>query len=544
MRRLLGPVISSYTVSDRTQVADLDPFLLIEEFDDQPCPVCGDHGNEDRLLPCDGCGDEYHTYCVNLPGIPARQWFCESCSTQLTIDTICPDPLRRHNTGDWRTRGQRRRAIVRNQISSSSWARVWQSVWDRLNLDLDFPFDEGSNGSRNGETRQTRQERREFRQWERRLQVAERQGAANRFRDTASTFSDLRAPRGRVSLPESESESNEEIRAWNALEKANEIQRDPLLNHRKRRSSDSSPSDQEPALQQERPLKRPRTRRAIDLGESSDDAQPAASAGAPLTRKPTNPQRSDVDGNTTGGSGPTFLQSLLNEVESSAAPDEPRGNFRSSFRPDFRSLTRLPGHSSPQFRSAGLSPTSSDHGSPRALSRTPPLFPYHGPGSLCGLTTSRVEPILPPPEHPPGRVGLPYTPHRTSPGSDTYLNAYHINRLWRSPNCSPEPPCKNLSRSEETSPTRLNLSLSTKSDVQKTVSAALNPYFKSNTVSKDQYTDINRTICRMMYEKLGETGDINGDAKEMWELLARNEVAKAVSSLESNSSYGSRMQAI
>lgn len=446
-------------------------------------------------------------------------WFCETCATQRAIDSVCPRPLQRfHYPTDRRTRGQRRSARIRNQASSSSWARVWQSVWDRLNLDLDFPFDEGSNGLYNGTSQQTPQDRREFRQWERRLQVAERQGGINRFRDTASTLLDPRPSRERPPLPEPE--SNEEIRAWNALDKAKEIQLDPTPNPRKRKSANSSPSDQEPAPQQERPFKRPRTRRTMDLGESSGDAQSEVPIRGRLPTRRTIPRRPDVGGAMPGSNGPSFLQSLLNEVESSATPDE----TRCQTRPSMISITC---HSSPQVSSPGPSPTSSNYASPRALSRTPPPFPSTRPGSPFSLT-SKVEPIFPPPEFSPERSPTEfYNSYQESPESRAYVNEVRQTR----PRFQVSP-YLNLPRSEETSPTRLNISLSTKSDVQKMVSAALKPYYKSNTISKDQYTGINRNISRMIYERVGDTGSVNGDAKESWERLASNEVAKAVESLK------------
>ena len=77
------------------------------------------------------------------------------------------------------------------------------------------------------------------------------------------------------------------------------------------------------------------------------------------------------------------------------------------------------------------------------------------------------------------------------------------------------------------------MSLEAKSDVQKMVSAALKPHYKSNSVSKDQYTDINRNISRMLYDKVGDAGSVNGEARESWERLASDEVAKAVESLKS-----------
>lgn len=474
--------------------------MLVEEFDDedsQPCPICGDDDNEDHLLICDGCSEEYHTYCVDLEEIPVGHWFCRTCSTQRAIDSVCPLPLQRsHHTADRRTRGQRRRSRRSNQVSSSGWARVWQSVWDRLNLDLDFPFEEGSNNVYNRSSQQAAQDRR---QWERRLQVADRQPGRNRFWDTASTLLDLRATRERPPPPEPE--SNEEIRAWNALEKAKEIHLDPTPNQRKRKSANSSPSDEEPAPKQERPFKRPRTRRNMDLGESSVDAQSETSIRGRLPFKLTNSDRPEVGGALPGGNGLSFLQSLLNEVESSTAPDETKGQTRSS-------MLNTTGHSSPQVSSPGASPTTSNHASPRALSASPPPF---RPGSPFFLT-SRVEPIFPPPEFSPER----------SPGV-----------VRRTRVRSHEWPYANIPWEDETSPTRMNMSFSTKSDVQKLVVAALKPYYKSNAVSKDQYTEINRNVSRMIYEKVGEKGSVNGDAKESWERLANNEVAKAVELLKS-----------
>jgi len=73
----------------------------------------------------------------------------------------------------------------------------------------------------------------------------------------------------------------------------------------------------------------------------------------------------------------------------------------------------------------------------------------------------------------------------------------------------------------------------TKADLQRMVTAALKPHYQSNVVSKDQYTDINRNVSRMLYDKVGETGNVDGEERESWERLASDEVAKAVRSLQS-----------
>lgn len=499
--------------------------MLIDDSDDdlesQPCPICGEDDNEDRLLSCDGCSVEYHTYCVDLEDVPVGHWFCETCATQRAIESVCPTrpPQRSHNPADRRTRGQRRRGRNRVQASSSSWARVWQSVWDRLNIDLDFPFDEGSSSSRTNQAQRSLSHRRDFRQWERRFQVAERQGGTNRFRDTASTLLDLQNNRERPSPPEPE--SNEEIRAWNALDKAKEIQLDPAPTRKRRKSATSSPSDAEPAPQPERPLKRPRTRRTLDPIENSSEASTEALARQRVVAGPSNAHRTDASNAVVQGNGPSFLQSLLKEVESSAAPDETKGQTRPS-------LYANTGHPSPQISSPGASPTTSNHASPRALSTTPPPFLSTRPASPFSLT-SKVEPIFPPPEFSPVRSPSEVTmAYRAFPDSRQVPKEIRQARSRHHISPGSSPP-----RSEETSPSRISMSLEAKSDVQKMVSAALKPHYKSNSVSKDQYTDINRNISRMLYDKVGDAGSVNGEARESWERLASDEVAKAVESLKS-----------
>lgn len=510
-----GPIVCTYSVSDRTQIAEVDPSMLIEEYDeeleDQPCLVCGDDDNEEQLLACDGCDAYYHTYCVDLEEVPVGHWYCESCETQRAIESVCPADSNRpaqrpHHTADRRTRGQQRQVRNRNQANSSSWARVWQSVWDNLNLDLDFPFDEASDAARIDRAQRAASQRRDFRQWERRFQVAERQGGANRFRDTASALLDLHATREHPAVPEPE--SREEIRAWNAFEKATEIELDPNPK-RKRRSATNSPSDAESYAQPQRPLKRPRTRRTIDNAECLINATPEASV--------TSSRTSGLHNVAAQGNGPSFLQSMLREIETSTAPEGVQTH---------QNIQTVTGHSSPQPSSPGASPTTSNHPSPRARSTTPPPSVATRPGSPLSLT-SKVEPIYPPAEFSPVRspidTSLAHRPH------NEMRQSIKARRRSRPPIQSSSPP-----RSEDTSPTRAAIPLSTKTDLQRMVSTALTPHYQSNTVSKDQYTDINRNVSRLLYEKVGDAGSVNGEARKIWERLASDEVAKAVQSLKAS----------
>ena len=489
--------------------------MLIEDYDeeleDQPCLICGDDDNEEQLLACDGCDVYYHTYCVDLEEVPIGHWYCESCETQRAIESVCPTgpnrPAQRpHHTADRRTRGQQRQARNRDQANSSSWARVWQSVWDNLNLDLDFPFDEGSDAARIDRAQRAASQRRDFRQWERRFQVAERQGGANRFRDTASALLDLHATREHPAVPEPE--SREEIRAWNAFEKAKEIELDPNPK-RKRKSATNSPSDAESHAQPQRPLKRPRTRRTVDNAEGSTNATPEASV--------TSARALGLHNVAAQGNGPSFLQSMLREIETSNASE----GFQTH-----QNKQTVTGHSSPQPSSPGASPTTSNHPSPRARSTTPPPSAATRPGSPFSLT-SKVEPIYPPAEFSPTRsptdTSLAHRPH------NEVRQPTKSSGRSRPPIQSSSPP-----RSEDTSPTRVTMPLSTKTDLQRMVSTALTPHYQSNTVSKDQFTDINRNVSRLLYEKVGDTGSISGEARKTWERLASDEVAKAVQSLKAS----------
>lgn len=489
--------------------------MLIEDYDeeleDQPCLICGEDDNEEQLLACDGCDVYYHTYCVDLEDVPIGHWYCETCETQRAIESVCPTgsnrPAQRpHHTADRRTRGQQRQVRNRNQANSSSWARVWQSVWDNLNLDLDFPFDEGSDAARIDRAQRAASQRRDFRQWERRFQVAERQGGVNRFRDTAPALLDLHATREHPAVPEPE--SREEIRAWNAFEKAKEIELDP--NPKRKRNATTSPSDAEPHLQPQRPLKRPRTRRNIDSPESSIHATPEAS-GPPS-------RASGLHNAGAQGNGPSFLQSMLREIETSSTPKGLQTHQN----------TQPPaGHSSPQPSSPGASPTTSSHPSPRARSTTPPPSVATRPGSPFSLT-SKVEPVYPPAEFSPMRSPIDTSlAHRPHNGIQQSIKS---GRRSRPPKQSSSPP-----RSEDSSPSRATMPLSTKTDLQRMVSTALTPHYQSNTVSKDQFTDINRNISRLLYEKVGDAGSVNGETRKTWERLASDEVAKAVQSLKASS---------
>lgn len=493
--------------------------MLFYDFEDEPellpCPVCDEDGDEDHLFPCEGCGTEYHTYCVDLDAVPMGHWYCEDCNIQRAINASDREirPSDGNHTADTRTLAQPR-ARNRNRASSSSF-RVWRSVWRSLENDLE---DDEVLDRRRG-SRRLLPQRRQFEHWDRRVQVAERQGGTNRFRDTAATFLDPRT--ARESPVPQKTESAEEIRAWNALEKAKEVQDDSATSKRKRSASIASPVEPNPTLEPLRPLKRPMTRRTLDLGESFSDTLPESYSVQGPAGGLSNAKRPEVLSVAPSAKGPSFLQSLLKEVASSAAPEETKGLTRSS-------LFAATGHSSPYLSSPGASPTTSNHASPRGLSTTPPPSLSTRPGSPSSLT-SKMEPTFVPAEFSPVR-SPPLAPHR----APVELRQTIVD-IRQSRSREHNSPGLSSPRSEEISPSRMNMSLSAKLNAQKIVSAALQPYYRGSSISKDQYTDVNRSVSRMLYDKAGDLGSVSGDAREEWERFAAEEVAKAVESLKGSS---------
>jgi hypothetical protein len=79
------------------------------------------------------------------------------------------------------------------------------------------------------------------------------------------------------------------------------------------------------------------------------------------------------------------------------------------------------------------------------------------------------------------------------------------------------------------------MALSTKERIQKLVKEALRTPYQNNEVSKDQYTDINRSVSRMLYEKVGDDSEtlLEGEAADHYRKMASLEVERQVKQLAS-----------
>ena len=103
------------------------------------------------------------------------------------------------------------------------------------------------------------------------------------------------------------------------------------------------------------------------------------------------------------------------------------------------------------------------------------------------------------------------------------------DRTWRA-HISPTP--RKTRRSSHVSPARASLSYDAKSDIQKMVKAALKPAYARKDIDTNQYTEINREISRMMYEKVGNMDHlVDGEKRDRWTTLASYEVEKAIKAI-------------
>ncbi|KAH8705265.1 hypothetical protein BGW36DRAFT_10554 [Talaromyces proteolyticus] len=405
-----------------------------------------------------------------------------------------------------RTRAQQRMLRNRNQANSLQWAAVWQSVYDRLNLDLDFPFDDSDHRfsllSDYQVFSQASPRQSSSRAWQRRVEVAERQGGGRSFRDPTAILDEYvpRPSRPRVPrAPTPQPESVEEMRAWNAFERARELENDPNPS-RKRKEPTISPSPE--PTEPERKLKRPRTRRTEELAAmatQNNNGEPSRSAA--------RPQSENLSGE------PSFLQSLLKEVEDAS-------HHSNSIGPSAFTNTPTEFHSSSGPSSPSLSSASSNRSSPRLSSTSPPPHSRRRPVSPIQLSPSVVSLSSPTQEFSPS-----VSPNQSQENANE--SNPHPDRKHRSYRRQQE-----IARSNENSPSRKGLSLSVKSDVQKLVGSELKPFYRSKVITKEEYTDINRTTSRKLYESVGDVESLEEGDLAGLKSIAEKEVKQAVEMLQ------------
>ncbi|OLN83672.1 PHD and RING finger domain-containing protein [Colletotrichum chlorophyti] len=559
---LNGAPVDSYAVQDKKQEPEFDIHRWLEENpedeESEPsrvCPVCESSEHEDVLLLCDGCNAAYHTHCIGLSGVPQTEfWYCIECadnqggrsSSSDSSDEVEEVPaVSRAVRFPGRRNAIARRGFLRTQLQARNARREarsleWQGAWDRIasriydatDIDLDNHEEEDLfQGFRRAQAHRE-QEFQEHRDWQQRMNIASRQGARDIFSRNILSTVGHRLDGGPVETAQpapATPETREEQRAWGALERAREVEATPPTRKRKSRSATASP--QEPVQEPERKLKRPRTRRLPLQGEASGSGSAtgsgsgtaAASTSAPAPASASSPgpttvltSRPQTNGTVHRpqspagtGIGPSFLSSLLKEVEMSTPSDD------ETVRQYFGTRSGVD-PSSPI-----TSPSPSSRNSPRALSLTPP--PHPRPSSPALSLSSYVEPRFPKANYSPTR------PSGDSSDSDSRSNGAEIRQ--------PRPQRPNrqrmaFSRSQDSSPTRPSIPFETKEKISSIVRAALKPHWRAQELTSEQYANINRDVSRKLYEGLRDPAALDEDAKKAWEKIATKEVARAVEDLK------------
>ncbi|KAF2025378.1 hypothetical protein EK21DRAFT_103982 [Setomelanomma holmii] len=516
--------LSEYTVQDKQQVADIDPSMIVEEDDFtleddgsyDACMVCDEFGDASQLMYCHSCEQLSHVFCAGLDRMPTRgAWYCQPCMENGLVESASQRRPAPRGPAAW-INGRSR--VPRHNRAPDEWVGVWQSVWNRLQFDIEFPFEDEEQSENQSEIL-----RRENNEWERRFALARQMGAGSRFRAAADNVHSRRRGSNRSSRPTNRAlhrdsprsprdpESQEEIRAWNQFEKAREQlaqgegQAAPSTTStttsrrggRKRKSDDSpaSPAESEPREPQpERKLKRPRTRLLLDNGESSAAAARRNTIthenGPSLASSPPAAQNTE----TAAPSG--FLQSLLQEVEVDRFAEREKEIIAP--HPRRVIVERACSPTSP-----GLSPI---YQKSQGMATPPPL----------NLTKSKS------PVQQDQQLSPTYSPY--SPADDEQ-RAGRRSIPHRNAGLSSPP------RSKDSSPSRPALSYSTKAELQRMVTAVLKPIYLKKDISKEQYTEINRDVSRLLYEKVGEAGAdalADQDTREKWQQMATTEVQNAI----------------
>ncbi|KAM4054669.1 PHD-finger domain-containing protein [Hirsutella rhossiliensis] len=509
-----GTAISTYDVQDRKQVAEFDAQQWLAQNPDPeddesslPCPVCNSAEHEDVLLLCDGCEAAYHTHCVGMDYVPQGDWYCMECvhlfeftdapgASDAGTRSPRPQTVRRPNSRDVRGYHVRTRArlrTVRRQARNAEWQGAWGQFSGRFFEMSDLDLDNHDDDEDLEQYRLFQQhDQRELQRWQQRVNIAHRLGARAEFANSIppQISERLQPP------PQPVEETREERRAWGAFDRAREADsRNGSGGPRKRRNRSVTASPSEPVPEPERKLKRPRTRRL------------------PNQVRPAN-GLSSRNGLGRVENEPPLVSSLLKELEPNAPSEDETPVLVTNRR------------SQPEASSPAISPSPSNHSSPRALSLTPPPLPRtNGREASPTLSLStHIEPRYPPANYSPNRATSDHS------DSETRRGRAEVRPLeLRQPR--PRRPRPTQSRAEEMSPTRLAMTHEEKKSINAIVKGALRPHWRAQKLTTEQYEAINRAISRKLYDEVKDASALDEETRQSWEKRATQEVAEAVAEL-------------
>ncbi len=495
-----------------------------EDEASNPCPICNSAEREDILLLCDSCDAAYHTHCIGLDYIPEGDWYCMECAHLFELDdeperprlSARPPPVgvRRPNARDVRgyhvrTRERLRRA--RRQARNVEWQGAWGQFAGRFFEMSELDLDNHDDDEDLEQYRLFQQhDQRELQRWQQRLNIAQRLGAQEEFAPSIPPqISERLQP-----VPQPVEETRDERRAWGALDRAREAET-PATNgsSRKRKTRSVTASPAEPAQEPERKLKRPRTRRLPTQPEASTSASSPTTTAGPSTSRPTNGSTLR-NGLVRVETETPLVSSLLKELE----PNAPSEDETAVLTPTWR----VP----PEASSPALSPSPSNHSSPRALSLTPPPLPRtNGRESSPTSLSTHIEPRYPPANYSPSR------PTSDNSDSESRPSRPEVRPIeLRQPR--PRRPQQIRRRAEDSSPTRLAMTHEEKKSINDIVKVALRPHWRSQKLTTEQYETINRAVSRKLYDEVKDAAALDDESRRVWEKRATQEVARAVAELQ------------
>lgn len=67
-----------------------------DPYGDVSCEICGDLGDEAKMILCDACERGFHIYCLipRLKRVPRGDWFCTRCKSNAVTSNIQRGPIK------------------------------------------------------------------------------------------------------------------------------------------------------------------------------------------------------------------------------------------------------------------------------------------------------------------------------------------------------------------------------------------------------------------------------------------------------------------
>ena len=312
----------------------------------------------------------------------------------------------------------------------------------------------------------------------------------------------------------------------------------------------------------ERKLKRPMTRRNILLKINEDTGKaPSAeslTSSSDVTRKVSKADIVQDDPIPTDATSPGLLESLLDDI-SKAKPSSSLDRIHLSqfspsiLSPGFDNSMITPAPSPPRMASPVSSDIARGRASSESISRKGPEQHIHFRKQKSPHRLSSLENVY-------SRTNDLEHSSRSPLGSDSDSDDNHVIKLLHcpqplSPELSPGPPLPCLSSSPPPPPPAPsttaasrppqasnlrtpakvlpNINICTKNDIEKMVRNALTPHYRPGGISKEDFSNINKSISRKLYSMVVvETGRIKDWEKGKWQKMAEEEVQREVDELK------------